>query len=116
MKIDPSKINLVFIDDDELNQMTWSIWAESKNLNIKAYLNVEDFILDQNFYTKDVLIFLDYNLGASKKASDYIPQLRSLGFQKIIIATADQTLDIAEVSDVLAVISKDPNEALKFIQ
>lgn len=110
-----NKIDLILIDNDELNHMTWNIWAEANNLNIANFSSVEEFMGQANNFQETIPLFLDYNLDNKKTATHYLDGLNALGFKKIIIATGDQSLEGRKFNGAIAIISKNPEDGLKYV-
>lgn len=106
---------LIFIDNDELNRLTWKIWAETNNLKLLAYPSVEKFVENVQNLDREIPIFLDYNLDNKKTAIHYIPELNSLGFKNIIIATGEASLKSNNIEGIIGIIGKDPEAMLKYL-
>lgn len=109
------KPQLIFIDNDELNRLTWKIWAETNNLRLVDYPNVEKFVENAQNIDRTTAIFLDYNLDDKKTAAQYLPELNALGFKNIIIATGETEIESDNIEGIVAVIGKDPEEALSYL-
>ena len=60
-------------------------------------------------------LFLDFNLDDGKTARDYIPQLRHLGFDNIVLVTSHMDLAENDFVGSKAIIGKDPEMALRFL-
>ncbi len=109
------KLDLVLIENEEMHRLTWRLWARKHGFQIQTFSSAEDFLNRARHIEKSVPLFLDFNLDNGKTAQDYIPQLRRLGFDNIILVTSHQDLAKNKFVGVQAIVGKDPEMASRFL-
>lgn len=84
---------IIFIDDDDLIRKSWEMAANDKEVELKTFSSIEDF-LTQNF-PKDITIYIDSNLGDGVKGEVESERLFSVGYSELYLATAHdpETID-----------------------
>jgi signal transduction histidine kinase len=80
---------IVLIDDNELVRDTWKTLALSVGIPFKDFSNSNEFSKSDIKHTSH--IFVDYNLQI-ENGVDVINKLRKLGFQNVVLSTAQENL------------------------
>ena len=107
--------DLIFIDDDELNLLTWDLAAQDAGLKCAGYGSMNEFLSSAHLIPKSTPVFIDSDLGHGEKGQDHAPRLREMGFERIFISTNYANLVGSSLPSVDAVISKGFEDALSAI-
>jgi signal transduction histidine kinase len=99
--------DLIFIDDNDLNLLTWELAAQDAGLKCTCYRSMNEFFSSALLIPKGTPVFIDSDLGHGEKGQDHAPRLREIGFERIYISTNYAHLVGASLPSVVAVISKD---------
>lgn len=109
------KLDLVFIENEEMHRLTWKLWAKRKGLGILTFVSVDDFLLQAVRLPKSIPIFLDFNLDDNRTAQNYLPELHKIGFSEIVLVTSHRDLKKENFIGTKAIIGKDPEFAERFL-
>jgi hypothetical protein len=93
LKMRAASSRIVLIDDDRAIQLAWVTLARLKGVEIKVFGPNDDFLRKlQSSQDRHTEIYVDYRLGALS-GIDVLSQLKSLGFENLFLATADEVGD-----------------------
>ena len=104
--------DLIFIDDDELNLLTWDLAAQDAGLKCTGYGSMNEFLSSSHLIPKSTPVFIDSDLGHGEKGQDHAPRLREMGFERIFISTSYTNLVGKSLPSIDAVISKQFKDVL----
>lgn len=114
-KANSTKIDFVYVDDEELHRTTWEIWSLKNGFNNKTYSSVEHLLNEKNILQKDIPLFLDSNLGTNNKGEDWAEKLAEIGFKEIFLATSNSASAIKHNRSIKGILGKNPNELKKIL-
>lgn len=110
-------LDLILIDDEELNRMTWTLWAQTENKKIETFATAEDFLAQVDALPKQAVVFLDSDLGNGKKGQNYALAIKHLGYEKVVLATGYVNSEsLNHLVGIDGVMGKNPTDAVKFMQ
>lgn len=94
---------IVFIDNEQLNLLSWKGMALKKGVRFKGYLSPNEFQKVSSSYSEETHIYIDYDLGLEKSTGlDIARDLRQQGFKNIYLATGHAE----KISDEFMQVSK----------
>ncbi|MBF0314787.1 MAG: hypothetical protein HQK50_00390 [Oligoflexia bacterium] len=83
-----SSLQCIFIDDEKINRLIWELEAHKAGVSLITYNDPNDFLSHSHDFNKELLIFLDQELGDGMPKGDEIAKhLHEDGFENIYIAT-----------------------------
>ncbi len=82
-----SESQYVLIDDDPLVHKVWQMRAEQLSINLFNFFDYDAFEKSHRHFHKSAQIFVDSDLNDAIKGEDRLPQIKSLGFTNISLAT-----------------------------
>lgn len=101
------KLDLVFLDDDELVHMTWLMAAKERSQNVLAFKNANDLyerLCDIDFKTP---IYVDSNLSDGIKGEDIAKKIFDMGFENVYLATGYDASKFAHLTFLKGIVGKD---------
>jgi len=99
---------LVFIDDDEMMRMTWSLAAEDAGITLSTFASFDEFLQDKSKYNKDTLIYIDSELGNNIKGEICAKHLFDEGFFEIHLATGHSKESFCPMPWIKTIVGKEP--------
>lgn len=100
---------IVFIDNDELMHLSWKMEASKKNINLKTYFSIDDFLAESSQYSINTKIFIDSDLGDGKRGEVESEKIFKMGFTQLYLATGYLASDIDKPEWIVEVVGKRPN-------
>lgn len=101
-------IDCVLIDDDILVHMTWKMAAREKGVGFLAISTKEEFLRQASALPRDVLIYIDSNLGGGVKGQDVARELSTAGFTNLYLATGYSPDQFGAMPWIKGIVGKDP--------
>lgn len=98
---------VVFIDDDEVMRMAWTLSAEMAGKKITTYPSFKAFLHEIHNYPKDTIIYIDSDLGSDIKGEIHAKKLFDLGFTEIHLATGYPSSHFDKMPWIKSIISKN---------
>ncbi|MEW5951159.1 MAG: HAMP domain-containing sensor histidine kinase [Elusimicrobiota bacterium] len=98
---------IVLIDDDNLVRKNWEIEARRKNMAIKTYSNPKDFLERIEEFPRDILIYVDGELGEGLKGEEICRLIYEKGFENIYMETGHKEERFKEIVYIKGVIGKE---------
>ncbi len=80
-------IDAILIDDDDIVRATWELSARTHHKSIRLFAKPADFFAMASELSKDVPIYIDYDLGEAITGVDIGKQLYQQGFHRLYICT-----------------------------
>jgi len=105
--------DLVFIDNDDLMRMVWSLAADEVGLSISTYASPDEFDNEMNKYQKNTIIYIDSELGGNIKGEQYAKYLYDYGFTDLYLATGYPPEHFGHLPWIKSIVSKEPPFLLK---
>lgn len=99
---------LVFIDNDEMMRMAWTLAANECGKIISTYSSPEEFNKKMNKYDKNTPIYIDSELDNNVKGEVYAKELHMAGFNEIYLATGYSIDKFKNMPWIKAIIGKEP--------
>ncbi len=101
---------IILIDDDLLMHMGWKLKASKSNTELRCYQSIQLFIDDSTELPKDILIYVDSDLGNTLKGEIESKALYDIGFTKIYISTgySPEDFDLKKYPWIKGIINKTP--------
>lgn len=100
---------IVFIDNDEIMHLGWSLEAKKYNITLRTYFNVVDFLNESSSFSRNTKIFIDSDLGDGIKGEVESKKIFDLGFTEIFLATGFRAQDINKPDWIKEVVGKRPS-------
>lgn len=84
----PQVKKYILIDDDQMVRETWEIAAMNYKVTLLSFPSYESFLKSTPLdHVAEYAVYVDENLGGGASGKTLIPQIRELGFTKVILAT-----------------------------
>lgn len=108
--IQGNKLKTVLIDDDKLIQLSWTLKAQSKGVDLVCFSSLEDFLRISSNFSFSSKIYIDSNLNNEVKGELVSKELYDIGFKSIYLTTGYQAsdFDLEKLYWLKGVISKRP--------
>jgi hypothetical protein len=84
----------VLIDNDKLIRINWEMEASRKNVSIRTFSSVEEFLRCSTEITTDTMIYIDSDLGGGLKGEEVSEEVFHKGYQNIYLATGFLASDL----------------------
>jgi signal transduction histidine kinase len=78
----------LFVENDDLIRMGWESSAKSNNISLKAFANLQSFYNELEKHRKDIIIYLDSDLGEHEKGEEVARKLYNNGYENLYLATS----------------------------
>lgn len=104
----PKDPAIILIDDDEMIRAAWTLAATSSGTPLSTFASSDEFHQVINNYTKQTLIYIDSDLGNSKKGELYAKELYDLGYTEIYLATGHSRDLFEKIWWIKSIVGKEP--------
>jgi len=98
----------VLIDDDELVKLTWASAAKKQNVELLTFSERDELIEQLNAISKDVVFYIDSDLGKGKKGEDLALELYNKGYHNLYMATGYSDETFAHLKFLRGILNKTP--------
>jgi len=98
----------IFIDNDELMHRFWTMQAKKKEIEIKCFFSVDEFLENAQRIEKDTEIYIDCELADGVRGEVESKKLYELGFTNLYLATGHPVRNIDKPAWVKKVCGKRP--------
>jgi len=98
----------ILIDDDELVKLTWASAAKRQNIELLTFSQREELISSLETLSKDVVFYIDSDLGNGFKGEDLALELHRNGFENLYMATGYSDETFAHLKFLRGVLGKTP--------
>lgn len=98
----------ILIDDDELVKLTWASAAKKQNVELLTFSQREELLNSLEMLSKDVVFYIDSDLGNGFKGEDLAQELHQKGFENLYMATGYSDEAFAHLKFLRGVLSKTP--------
>jgi FixJ family two-component response regulator len=102
-----NKNQIIFIDNDELMRATWIFAAKAAGISISTYTSFNEFKKVSNQYEKNILIYIDSDLGDEAKGEVYAKQLFEQGFTEIHLCTGHHPQQFSNMPWIKSITGKE---------
>ena len=102
------KYDALLLDDDPLIGIIWSNAAKNLGKRLLVFSEVEDFFEALHQVERSTSIYIDSNLTKGVKGQDLVPQVATLGFQTIYLATGYEPESFPNIAGLTGVVGKNP--------
>ena len=106
--LNSDQLPVVLIDDELLICESWKMMLEHQNVDLKFFLDPEEFFLVENTFARNTQIFLDLNIHGVQDGVDVARKIHSLGFVNINFSTNYLAEEIPKIDFIKSIISKEP--------
>lgn len=104
----PPSVMTVLLDDDELVRMTWESVAKKRNCILLTYSSSEELFNSVHSFEKNVIFYIDSELGNNIKGENVALELYELGFNNIFMASGYGKEKFANLSFLKGIRDKSP--------
>lgn len=102
----------LYLEDNELFRLSAEHKAKRLNLNLKTFSNSKEFMKEINTASKEVVIFLDSDIGEDIKGEQIGKKCFEMGFKNIFLITSYEKVDFPQMPWIKDIGGK--NDILKF--
>lgn len=108
-------LDFILVDNEEHTRMTWDVKAQDAGMKIGIFSSTNELIASAGSISKDIPIFLDSDLGEGLRGESAAPDLRKLGFKRILLTTGFRDLHGSSIPGIEKVLDKSFDQALAAI-
>lgn len=98
----------VLIDNDELTRLVWEDAAVKDGVSLRTYANPNDFFHDERTLDRNVVVYIDSDLGLEQRGEHIAKDIKGLGFNQIYLTTGFPKDNFKDYPWLNAILSKTP--------
>jgi signal transduction histidine kinase len=104
-----STYDAIYIDDDQLMQITWNYSAKKKNIKLLTLKSTQEFLEKINEISPTAPIYIDRELGVNEPhGEDFAKELSIIGFKNLFLTTGHPAENFSHLDFLNGVIGKSP--------
>lgn len=100
---------VILIDDEDLIHLMWQKEARKSNIELICFTEPKEFFKSASEYDKEVLIFIDSNLGLEVTGEVYAKNIFDLGFENIYLTSAYTEIKLEDYPYLKGIVDKRVN-------
>lgn len=103
----------ILVDDDKYVRISWEDHAKRSGHAILTFSNIQSLISESTYLPKSCPLYLDLNING-KRSTDFLAELKELGFERIILATGENSEDLGALPFIEKIVGKLPPQLTIF--
>lgn len=98
----------ILIDDKSVVRDTWQMGAKMADKRVATYSCVDEFMRDADIINKEVLVYIDSDLGGGERGEVLSEKIYNKGFKKIYLTTGFGKNDFTNIPWITDIVDKEP--------